>query len=74
MEPGREGGTWLGLSKAGRLGALLNVSVPLVPRGTQPRGTCTCTYMYIGPTVLAKSLATSHGFSIDHVQTFQFLK
>jgi uncharacterized protein with NRDE domain len=25
MEPGREGGTWLGISKTGKIGSLLNI-------------------------------------------------
>ncbi|XP_071447918.1 transport and Golgi organization protein 2 homolog isoform X2 [Hetaerina americana] len=38
MEPGREGGTWLGMSKCGKIGVLLNVLMPTVYPNPSSRG------------------------------------
>ena len=37
--PGREGGTWFGMSsKSAKIGALLNISQPYFDRNKRPRG------------------------------------
>lgn len=38
MEEGREGGTWLGISTRGKLGALTNYLQPQLDRDTRGRG------------------------------------
>lgn len=38
FEPGREGGTWLGISELGKIGVLLNVRESEIDMNAKPRG------------------------------------